>query len=173
MNKKVCDIIKRLELEPHPEGGFYRQTYRSKNSVVSTRGKYNGEERRCGTSIYYLLESGDFSAFHRLSSDETWYYHKGSPLFINIIKPDGELDTVVLGDDDDLNWSLQVTVPAGCWFSASVMEENSFCLVGCSVSPGFEFKDFELGDRGDLMNQFPQHRDLIKTLTRAHKKQPA
>ena len=166
MRNEVDVIVEKLDLINHPEGGYYKETYRSDENVAPLEKRYNGEMRSSGTSIYYLLRSEDFSAFHRLKSDETWYYHEGVSLMINIINSAGELNSVTLGSCSSSDQSqYQVTILAGSWFSANVKEDDSFSLVGCSVSPGFDFKDFELANGKELSEEFPQHRELILKYT--------
>jgi predicted cupin superfamily sugar epimerase len=158
-------IIDRLQLTAHPEGGYFRETYRSdlfldeKSLLEYTNG------RNLKTAIYFLLKSGQKSAFHRLRSDEFWYFHQGSPLEVYIIHPDGRLEEVSLGNDFTLNQTPQLLLPAGTWFAARCVEEQSFTLISCSVAPGFDFTDFELADREKLSKQFPQHSTMITELT--------
>jgi len=159
--------IDRLALGAHPEGGFYRETYRSDRSV-STEGSGGdtGLVRAASTVIYFLLDGDDFSALHRLRSDEIWHFYVGGTLVVHVIAAEGQALEMFLGADPDKNESFQVVVRAGCWFGSRLRESNSFALVGCTVAPGFEFEDFELGKREDLLVQFPQHRELITKLTR-------
>jgi predicted cupin superfamily sugar epimerase len=119
------------------------------------------------TAIYFLLNGTDFSAFHRLKSDELWHFYMGSSMTIWVIKPDGELYKVKLGSDAGNNEVCQATIPAGCWFGAAVNDTESFSLVGCTVSPGFHFDDFELGKRDHLVKQYPAYEKIIQTLTRS------
>ena len=162
--------IRRLALEPHPEGGSYRQTYRAglvlPNEALGRR--FNGP-RAASTAIYFLLGGGDFSAFHRLQSDELWHFYFGQPLRIHVIEPDGRYSERRLGGDPEAGEAFQAVVEAGCWFASQVCnpDERSFSLVGCTVAPGFEFADFELARRKTLAECYPQHRDLIEKLTRA------
>ncbi len=164
---KAAAIINRLQLKSHPEGGWYREVYRSDEIMPANSLPERYLEPHCiNTSIYFLLESGDFSAFHRIRSDETWHFYLGSPVIIYIIFPDGKYKEVVLGNNLIDNQQLQYTILRGCWFAAKVQDEDSFALVGCTVSPGFEFADFELGERGKLIAQFPKYTQLISRLTR-------
>jgi predicted cupin superfamily sugar epimerase len=158
--------INRLGLTRHPEGGFFKEVYRS-GEVISKKGlpeRYTSF-RPFSTSIYFLLESHDFSAFHRLKSDEVWHFYLGSPLTLYILKPTGDLSLVVLGDDPEKGHQLQFTVGMGCWFAAKVNEPGTYSLLGCAVSPGFDFEDFELGHRDDLIRKFPKHQKLIEGLS--------
>ncbi len=154
--------IQELKLKPHPEGGFYNETYRSTIKVEqnSLPHGYNGS-RRFSTSIYYMLRSGDISRFHRLRSDEIWYYHYGSSLRIVMIDPEGKSHKRILGPRIDRAEHLQILIPAGTIFGAELTEENSYSLFGCVVSPGFEFDDFELFNKEDLLQAYPRHADLI------------
>lgn len=161
MNKE--EIIKALQLLPHPEGGYYRETYRSTENVVTDRGN-----RTAGTVIYFLLESGNFSAFHRLTSDEAWYYHTGQTVKLYLLAPNGSLTTYLLGSAFERGEVWQVIMPAGHWFAAEITDEEGYTLVSCSVSPGFEFSDFELASCAALCNEFPQHRALISRLCRTN-----
>ena len=160
-------IIDRLKLTSHPEGGFYREVYRSDELLASESlpERYK-EAHYISTSIYFLLESNDFSAFHRIRSDETWHFYLGSPVTIYILFPDGNLEEVNMGNNLIENQVLQYTISRNCWFAAKVTAGNSFALVGCTVSPGFEFSDFELAVRDKLIESFPDYKQLISELTR-------
>ena len=160
-------IINRLQLKLHPEGGWYREVYRSDEIMPAGSLPERYQEPHCiNTSIYFLLESTDFSAFHRIRSDETWHFYMGSPVIIYIFFPDDKYKEVVMGNNLIDNQELQYTILRDCWFAAKVQDEDSFTLVGCTVSPGFEFADFELGERGKLIAQFPKYTQLIMELTR-------
>ncbi len=162
-----AEVIDQLQLLPHPEGGWYREVYRSDDilELNALPGRYNSPH--CfSTSIYFLLEKFDFSAFHRITSDETWHFYMGSPVTIFCIYPDGSTVQVVIGNNLAAGQFLQYTIPRHCWFAAKNLEEHPFSLVGCTVSPGFEFSDFELGQRQNLSVLFPQHALLIEELTR-------
>ena len=160
--------IDRLHLEPHPEGGFFRETYRSPESIDSGAlpSRFDGP-RAIATAIYFLLRSHERSAFHRIKSDECWHFHTGSPLTIHVISPEGDYAARSLGSRPDLGQAFQAVVPAGSWFGATVHDPDSFSLVGCTVSPGFDFADFELAGRSDLTARYPQHRSIIEKLTDA------
>ncbi len=157
--------IKKLDLQPHPEGGRYRETFVS-GEVIATQnlGRYNGEPRKAYTLIYYLLKSGQVSRLHRLRSDEIWLFHAGATLTIHLILPDGKYVKKMLGPDIDNGDSLQHIVRHGCWFGASVESPATFALVSCFVSPGFDMADFEMGDKQNLLRQFPQHQAVIDLL---------
>jgi predicted cupin superfamily sugar epimerase len=157
--------IDHLKLQQHPEGGFYKETYRSKGSVKQDclPNEFSGE-RNFSTSIYFLLRSSDRSCFHRIKSDELWHYHAGSSLTLFLLSEDG-LSRFLLGSNVEKNESLQIAIPANTWFGALVNEPESYVLSGCTVSPGFDFADFEIADRNQLLRQFPGHQAIIQTLT--------
>ena len=158
--------IKNLNLTEHPEGGFYRETYRSAEhaSNSSLPDRFRGD-RNFSTSIYFLLRSQDRSLFHRIQSDEIWYYHAGSSLTLYVINNEG-LKTYRLGPEVDRGESLQIIIPATCWFGATVNETDNFTLSSCNVSPGFDFDDFELADRSSLIKIFPDETAIIELLTK-------
>lgn len=157
--------IKQLKLEPHPEGGYYRQTYKSDLVIDGLPGF--GGPRAASTAIYFLLEGQDFSAFHRLRSDEMWHFYTGSPLTVHVIDPAGEYSSLLLGSDPEVGQTFQAVVPAGCWFASHVADWKSCALVGCTVAPGFDFADFEMAKQEGLIVNYPQHREMIRRLTRA------
>ncbi|MHB1947370.1 MAG: cupin domain-containing protein [Gammaproteobacteria bacterium] len=167
-NKELKNLITDLNLQSHPEGGMYARIFQSSIEVTSTEKKrYDGESRAAGTSIYYLLHSHDFSAWHNLKSDEIWHFYKGCPVKIHIISPLGEYRYHLLGDPTIFTGAFfQVVITAGNWFAAEVINKNSYSLVGCTVSPGFEFRDFKLADRKFLTSLFPQHANIINEFTR-------
>ncbi|MET3682868.1 putative cupin superfamily sugar epimerase [Alkalibacillus flavidus] len=160
MKQSAQTIIDQLGLEPHPEGGFFRGTYQS--DLVTDA---SGAERSLYTSIYFLLRSQDVSHFHRLQSDELWYFHGGSPLYVHTISPGGEYQKHKLGLDLENGETPQLLVPKHTIFGSSVVEADTYSLVGCMVAPGFDFADFELFDEEDLLEQYPEHEDVIKMLT--------
>ncbi|MFN3385086.1 MAG: cupin domain-containing protein [Candidatus Thermochlorobacter sp.] len=160
-------LIQALGLSPHPEGGFFREVYRSSEVIPHHALPERFSGTRCfATSIYFLLRSSDFSAFHRIRSDEIWHFYEGSPLQLYVIRPDGVLQKFTLGRNIMQGEVFQAVVPAGCWFGAKVTAPDSFALVGCSVAPGFDFADFELAQREMLMASYPQHQRIIEELTR-------
>lgn len=159
MHPDAQRLIAELGLEPHPEGGFYRETYRSPNTVTTLR----GTQRSALTSILFLLTGENFSAFHRLASDETWHFYRGDPITIEMIAAGGHYDRRVLGPDGP--W--QTAVPAGCNFASHVENRLGYALVGCDVAPGFDFADFVLSQRGALSAAHPQYAPLIAKLTRS------
>jgi predicted cupin superfamily sugar epimerase len=156
------EIIRLLELEPHPEGGAFRETYRSRERAATARG-----ERSVSTAIYFLIRKGTFSALHRSASDEVWHHHLGDPLRIVVIGEDGTRSDHVLGLELGSGQRPQAIVPAGAWFGARLeQEEIGYALVSCTVAPGFDFADFELGEQEALLDRFPQHERVIRELTR-------
>jgi predicted cupin superfamily sugar epimerase len=158
--------IEKLGLLHHPEGGWYREVYRSPQIIPAAALPRHGGERVFSTSIYYLLESGQFSALHRLKSDELWFFHSGCPLEICSIAENGQCNINRLGSHADCGESLFAVVPAGNWFGAQPPEPASFSLVSCAVAPGFDFSDFEMGKRDELLARFPACREIIERLTR-------
>jgi predicted cupin superfamily sugar epimerase len=167
LNSTAEAIIAKLQLSRHPEGGWFQESYRS-TETVPAKGlpERFGGCRPFSTAIYFLLQRGDFSALHRIKSDELWHFYTGSPLAIQVITPEGVHLEIKLGADLAAGESFQATVPAGCWFGAELAGEGEFALVGCTVAPGFDFDDFEMGARQELSGLFPAQRDLIERLTR-------
>jgi predicted cupin superfamily sugar epimerase len=159
--------VKRLRLEPHPEGGYFRQTYRSEVTIAREALPVGfGGARAASTAIYFLLEGKNFSAFHRLRSDEMWHFYIGTPVSVPVIDASGRYSSIILGNDPESGQVLQAVVPAGCWFASHAADWESFALVGCTVAPGFDFEDFEMGKRAKLVAEYPQHREVIQSLTR-------
>jgi predicted cupin superfamily sugar epimerase len=159
--------IDRLGLQEHPEGGFFRESYRSADRLEAgiLGGRYDGP-RVASTSIYFLLTSEASSSLHRLRSDEVWHFHAGSALTVHVIDPEGTYQALRVGLDLGAGQRPQAVVPAWSWFGATVDEPGSYALVGCTVAPGFDFADFELADRQELSRKFPDHAGLIARLTR-------
>jgi len=159
-------IIKHFNLAPHPEGGYFRELYRSEEKLpASTLPERYRDPRTFATSIYFLLKSGEPSLFHKLQSNELFYFHCGSPLTAHCLHKDGEYQKHVLGKTNLHDLCFQIIIPHGTWFAAEVEELNSFSLIGCMVAPGFEFDDFEMGKRADLIEKYPEQRTLIERLT--------
>jgi predicted cupin superfamily sugar epimerase len=158
--------IRKLNLAPHPEGGYYRETYRAAESVPAAGlpRRYGGR-RAMATAILFLLKAGQVSRLHRLKSDEVWHFYDGGPLTLHVIGPKGRYAAVRLGRHGQRGERLQATVTAGNWFGATVAPGGNCSLVGCTVAPGFDFADFELADRKRLVRRYPQHRRLIRRLT--------
>jgi len=160
--------IDELGLVPHPEGGFYRETWRSPEMLAkgSLPGRFPGP-RPLGTSILYLLRAGERSRLHRLRADETWHLYDGGPLHLHLLEPGTGHRRLALGLDVTRGESPQCLVPHGAWFGAEVGEGATHALAGCTVVPGFAFEDFELGERDALLAAFPAHRALVERLTAA------
>jgi len=152
--------VKHLNLQPHPEGGFYKETYRAEEEVSYA---FNGS-RSISTAIYFLLRAQDKSLFHRIKSDEIWHYHAGDTLYIFVLSSNG-LITHKLGQNLEHGDQLQVVIPANHWFGAVVSENGSYTLSGCTVAPGFDFRDFELAVRENLVREFSSEKELIEKLT--------
>ncbi len=158
--------INNLDLQAHPEGGFYKEIYRSNEFVENINLPDRFETKHSFfTSIYFLLNQNQISAFHKLQADEIWYYHKGSALVIHIISPEGNYHKVILGLKLKSGENPQVVIPHNHWFSAELLNKSTYSLISCSVSPGFEFSDFELGKREQLLSEYPLHKNLIKKMT--------
>jgi predicted cupin superfamily sugar epimerase len=160
--------IDRFQLQPHPEGGYYRETYRAPLTLPHATLPGHGGDRAASTAIYFLLTGDDFSAFHRIRSDELWHFYSGSRLIVHVIAPEGAYEQLLLGSSAKDGEQFQAVVPAGCWFGSSLHDTatDSYALVGCTVAPGFDFADFEMAKRGELLAEYPQHRAIIERLTR-------
>jgi len=161
----VPQLIETYQLLPHPEGGYYKETYRSEGKIdhsVLPAG-FTGD-RHYATAIYFLLEQGNFSAFHRIRSDECWHFYAGQTLHVYVIHPDGSLETITLGSNILEGECFQAVVPAGCWFASEPAPGTNYSFVGCTVAPGFDFADFELAEKASLLELYPQHRLLIQRL---------
>ncbi len=164
IGRVATDIIKKLDLKAHPEGGWYNEIYRSDMKLLSKGLPTDfSEDRSALTSIYYLLCDNHVSKFHRIKSPEVWYFHKGMPLLIHIINSIGEYLKVELSES--ANGCLQYTVEPNSWFGAEIKGSSGFCLVSCAVSPGFEFDDFEIADRESLLEKYSSRSDVIHRLT--------
>jgi uncharacterized protein len=156
-----------LELKKHPEGGYFRETYRSgERAARSSLPPRFGGDRSFSTAIYYLLTGNDISAFHRIKSDEIWHFYAGSPSLIHCISEGGDYTRVVLGPDHDRGELFQAVIGAGTWFAVEVSDTSSFSLTGCTVSPGFDFNDFELAEKETLIKKYERHTDIIRRLCR-------
>lgn len=155
--------IKHLDLSPHPEGGFFKEVYRSAESISDLPQRYIGVERSISTSIYFLLNQNQKSHFHRIESDETWHFYQGSALLLHQIAENGDYRCLQIGSDLAGDQMLQYTVPKGFWFAAEVVDKTSFSLVGCTVAPGFDFRDFELAKFDKLSQICPDQALLIES----------
>ncbi|HVP38614.1 MAG TPA: cupin domain-containing protein [Candidatus Saccharimonadales bacterium] len=168
MHPDAARWIERLRLERHPEGGWFRETYRSPERLEEPGAPgTGGGPRALASAIYFLLDGADFSAFHRLRSDELWHFHAGSAVLLVAIDEAGRLRSFTLGCDAERGETPQVRIKAGWWYAARLEDPESYALAGCTVSPGFEFADWELARREELEAQFPQHARVIGELTRA------
>lgn len=167
MQHSVPYLVERFQLMAHPEGGYYKEMYRSGEKIPLTAlpGSFTGS-RSFSTAIYFLLDKGNFSAFHRIKSDECWHFYTGHSLHIHVIYPNGRYELIQLGNDLEQGQSFQAIVPAGCWFASETAPGGSFSFVGCTVAPGFDFADFELGKVNELIELFAQQSGLIRRLCR-------
>jgi uncharacterized protein len=167
VDKNAQYWIDRLSLSPHPEGGYYRVTYQSTLTIVQNAlpSAFHGN-RSASTAIYFLLAQKDFSAFHRIASDELWHFYAGSALVVYVIDPEGNYSELHLGDVFEAGEVFQAVVKAGCWFASRLKNPAGFALVGCTVAPGFDFADFEMAKRSELAATYPKHRKLIEEMTR-------
>ena len=166
MTATAQSYIESLQMQPHPEGGFFRESYRSEQTMEVPAPGGGTQQRNVCTAIYFLLEAGNFSAFHRIKSDEIWHFYAGQALEVLELLPDGELCCTRLGPDILRGELPQYVVPANTWFASRVVDGGTFSLVGCTVAPGFDFADFQLARRQELLEIFPQHRQIITELTR-------
>ncbi len=163
----VESIIAKFGLKPDPEGGYFRETYRSRGEIHESAlpNEFQGN-RNYATGIYFLLTSDTFSAFHSIKQDEMWHFYTGSPLKLHIISDSGTYESQIIGNDF-LNGEIpQFTVPADHWFAAETITPDGYSFVGCTVAPGFDFEDFVMPKRIELLEKFPQHGDIIKKFTR-------
>ena len=158
LDRQSASWIKRLKLEKHPEGGYFKETYRSDISV-NVAG-HDGP-RHAATAILYMLIGDQFSALHRVKSDEIWHHYSGCPLTLHSIGKGGELHKTKMGKGG----TPQAVMKAGTWIAASLDNKKSYCLVGCTMSPGFGYRDWELGKRAELAKMYPQHKKLIEKYT--------
>jgi uncharacterized protein len=160
-------LVEHFQMLPHPEGGFYKETYRSKEAIAQQAlpSRFSGN-RDCSTAIYFLLLQGNFSAFHRIKSDECWHFYAGGTLWVHVIYPNGTYQRVAIGNNLMEGETFQFVVPSGAWFASETAAGSSFSFVGCTVSPGFNFEDFELAVASSLVEAFPQHCALINRLCR-------
>lgn len=163
MRESYERLIERFDLEPHPEGGYYRRTYESEGKISANALPEEYESsRRVGSSILYLLPSTEVSRLHRLDGDEMWHFYRGSSLTLHVFGDEG-YRTHRLGDDYEAGESPQYVVQGGNWFGATVAEGYAF--VGCTVWPEFQFEDFEMADRTRLLEEYPEKKRVIERLT--------
>ena len=162
VDERAQRLIDLLGLIPHPEGGYYRETFRSDQALV-----LGDRKRNASTAIYFLLPAGAFSAFHVIrAADEVWHHYGGDAVEIHTLTPDGEHRTEILGSDVVNDERPQVVVPAGTLQAARV-RGASYALCGCTVSPGFDFGDFAMPGAEELIRRFPRHEDVVRRFTRA------
>ena len=167
MAHKAQRYIEKLQLKPHPEGGYYKEIYRAGEIILPQHlPKRYRSSRSFSTSIYFLLEGRQVSNFHRLKSDEQWHFYDGSTVVLHVIDETEILHKILLGRNIEKGESHQVIIKHNSWFAAELMDKTSYALIGCTVSPGFDFSDFELGKGDYLINKFPQFRELINKFTK-------
>lgn len=157
MEATIQSLVEQLQLLPHPEGGFYRETYRSSTTI-------EGTERQLLTSIYFLLTGTDVSRFHRITSDECWYFHAGDPIVIHTLNEQGHGE-FILGNDLQNGQLPFYLVPGGTIFGSCMLNDNGYALVSCAVAPGFDFRDFELFETAELLETYPEHEVIIRKLS--------
>lgn len=163
----IQQLISSYQLLPHPEGGYYKETYRSEEIVpAGALPSRFGGDRRFSTAIYFLLEQGNFSAFHRIKSDECWHFYAGQTLLIHVLHTNGHLQTIALGCNINAGETFQYVVPANCWFASEPARGSLFAFTGCTVAPGFDFADFELASANELSAEYPLHAAIIRRLCR-------
>ena len=160
-------LVNKLKLEPHPEGGYFKEVYRS-NNIIPQKALPEGflGDRTIATAIYFLIEKNNFSALHKIKSDETWHFYYGDALEVIEIDENGVLTATAIGNNLLEGDTFQYTVKANTWFGSRVKSGGNFSLVGCTVAPGFDFNDFELGKKEDLLKLYPQHQKVIVEMTR-------
>lgn len=165
--KTAAYWVEKYHMQPHPEGGYFAETYRATEQVphAALPARFGGS-RSFSTAIYFLLEGHHFSALHRIQADELWHFYAGDPLEVFVIHPESsELEIIRLGPDPEAGEVFQAVVPAGAWFGSRPVAGAAYSLVGCTVAPGFDFADFELAERETLLAAFPQHEKTITELT--------
>jgi len=163
---KAAYWIEHLQLKQHIEGGWYTEVYRSELVLQKEQLPVSfSDPRNICTHIYFLLEKNGFSAFHRIKSDELWHFYAGDPLVVYEIDRSGEMIEHLLGNETEKNQSLFCVIRKGNWFASKVVHGGEYGLAGCTVSPGFDFNDFELAEKQSLSNAFPRYADLIADLT--------
>ena len=166
MKRSASYWIEKLKMVPHPEGGHFKETYRASEHIRKEHlpERFKGD-RNHSTGIFYLLDGEQCSKFHRIQSDEMWHFYDGEGMIVYEIDDNGNLIKNKLGLNIDEGELPQFIIKAGRWFGASVSKPGSYCLAGCTVSPGFHFDDFEMADRKKLLEEFPDHKYIIEKLT--------
>lgn len=161
------ELIEKLKLQAHPEGGYFRETYRSEGKISRDElSPAYSSSRNYSTCIYFMLTSETFSAFHKINQDEIWHFYEGAPIVLHTLSQEGKHQEFVIGNDFSEGQRPQLVVPGGNYFAARVSGSDKHALVGCTVAPGFDFDDFVLPTRQELIHKFPQHENLIKEFTR-------
>ena len=161
----ITNLITQYQLLPHPEGGYYKETYRSTEHIpLAALPEHFSGLRSFSTAIYFLLLKDLFSAFHRIKSDECWHFYEGASLHVHVLHLNGNYELISLGRNSAKGEVYQAVVPAGAWFASESIGEYSF--VGCTVAPGFDFADFELARTASLKADYPDHEKLIERLCR-------
>jgi predicted cupin superfamily sugar epimerase len=159
--------IEKLGMTPHVEGGAFSEVYRSELIIPrSSLPLFFQGSRSASTSIYFLLSQGQFSAFHRIASDELWHFYYGDPLLVHEITHGGRMLEHRLGQDPEKGERFQTVIKAGSWFASAPAPGSEYALVGCTVAPGFDFEDFELAQRPALIQMYPEYAQVITRLTR-------
>ena len=159
------EIIAKFKLEKHPEGGYFKEVYRSEGIISEDNLPNNIDgKRNYSTSIYFLLTSHDFSAFHKINQDEIWHFYLGTTLKLHMISPEGNYSFVMIGNNFKENEVPQFIVPAQYYFAAEVVKKNSYSFVGCTVAPGFDFRDFDMPKSSNLIEKYPDHKSIIERL---------
>jgi predicted cupin superfamily sugar epimerase len=163
----ALEIINKLNLQTHPEGGYFNEIYRSDDMIdkISLPKRYNGD-RSISTSIYYMLEGEQVSLFHKLKSDEIWHFYTGSPIILHCLDEDKGYQKILIGNNIFNNEIPQYVIKQGIWFAAEVADKDSFSLVGCTVAPGFDFSDFQFAAKDELIKKFPVYKELIERFTK-------
>jgi predicted cupin superfamily sugar epimerase len=166
MVNEAKSIIGKLQLIPHPEGGYFKEAYRS-NEIISQSSlpQCYKSDRNFSTSIYYLLEGNQVSLFHRLKSDEVWHHYRGSVVLLHCFEKNKYFQ-IKIGDQIEFNQLPQFVIRAGIWFAAEVVDKKSYSLIGCTVAPGFDFADFEIACKDELNKIFPGYSELIRRFTK-------
>ncbi|RDC62366.1 cupin domain-containing protein [Adhaeribacter pallidiroseus] len=167
----AADYVACLQLQPHPEGGYYQETYRSAdniphNSLPPRFAQSTTGDRSFATAIYFLLPAGEFSAFHQIKSDEGWHFYAGGSMLIHVLHPSGRYEQIKLGPNLPQGENFQAVVPAGAWFASEPAPGTAFALVGCTVAPGFDFADFQMARAQTLLPLCPEQSELITRLCR-------
>lgn len=166
MHPSVHQLVTHFQMESHPEGGYYKEVYRSKG-VLALQSETGLISRHYCTSIYFLLPGNTFSAFHRIKSDELWHFYAGDPIEIFVLNKDKKLEVILLGNRPERGEVFQAVVEGGCWFASRTSNQEGYGLAGCTVSPGFDFEDFEMAERAQLLQEFPGYETIIQELTRS------